>query len=195
MDETLYRPLPQDWVIGTTDVVASTSAIRENRYKAVNMAGAPSLLRSPIRSGREFPFVFGGDGASFAVPPHMGRHSRDCAGLDLALGSEELSLELRGAMVPMQKVRENGFDVRIARFGPSENVSYAMFSGGGLAWAEAMMKQGQFAVPPAEAGNRPDLTGLSCRFEEMPSVHGLVLALLVDPGERAVAAEFQARRR
>ncbi len=94
---------------------------------------------------------------------------------------------MRGAMVPISSVRENGFDVRIARFAPSENVSYAMFTGGGLAWAETAMKQGRFAVPAAASGIRPDLTGLSCRFEEMPSVHGLILALLVVPGDARAA--------
>ncbi len=191
MDETLYRPLPQDWMIGTADVVASTRAIRENRYKAVNMAGASVIAAIANALGREFPFVFGGDGASFAVPPQWADTSRTALAATLSLVREELSLELRGAMVPVTSVRENGFDVRIARFAPSENVSYAMFTGGGLAWAEAAMKQGRFAVPPAEPGTRPDLTGLSCRFEEMPSVHGLILALLVAPGERADPSDFR----
>jgi hypothetical protein len=191
MDETLYRPLPQDWVIGTADVVASTSAIRDNRYKAVNMAGASVIAAIANSLGREFPFVFGGDGASFAVPSGWANQARKALAATVCWVREELSLEMRGAMVPMQSVRENGFDVRIARFGPSENVSYAMFAGGGLAWAETAMKQGQFAVPPAEPGTRPDLTGLSCRFEEMPAVHGLILALLVAPGERADTASFR----
>ncbi|HXX26609.1 MAG TPA: DUF3095 family protein, partial [Pseudolabrys sp.] len=39
-DETYFRPLPDDWVIGTADIVGSTQAIAQNRYKAVNMAGA-----------------------------------------------------------------------------------------------------------------------------------------------------------
>ncbi len=55
MDETLYRPLPQDWVIGSADVVASTRAIRENRYKAVNMAGAAVIASVANALGREFP--------------------------------------------------------------------------------------------------------------------------------------------
>ena len=76
MDETLYRPLPQDWMIGTADVVASTRAIRENRYKEVNMAGASVIAAIANALGREFPFVFGGDGASFAVPPQWADTSR-----------------------------------------------------------------------------------------------------------------------
>ena len=40
MDPTLYSPLPDDWTIGVADIVESTKAIAEARYKAVNMAGA-----------------------------------------------------------------------------------------------------------------------------------------------------------
>src|SRR6266851_9622408 len=40
MDPALYSPLPDDWTIGIADVVESTKAIAERRYKAVNMAGA-----------------------------------------------------------------------------------------------------------------------------------------------------------
>ena len=159
------------------------------------MAGAAVIASVSNALGRNFPFVFGGDGASFAVPPQWADTARAALAATLCWTREELSLELRGAMVPVASVRENGVDVRIARFAPSENVTYAMFTGGGLAWAESAMKQGRFAVTSAQAGTRPDLTGLSCRFEEMPAMHGLVLALLVVPAERARAKDFQPRRR
>ena len=35
-----YRPLPDDWVVGFSDVVGSTQAVAQGRYKAVNMVGA-----------------------------------------------------------------------------------------------------------------------------------------------------------
>ena len=35
-----YRPLPDGWVVGFSDVVGSTAAIAQGRYKAVNMVGA-----------------------------------------------------------------------------------------------------------------------------------------------------------
>jgi hypothetical protein len=191
MDEAIYHPLPEDWLIGTTDVVGSTRAIRENRYKAVNMAGAAGIAAVANALGREFPFVFGGDGASFAVSPSCADTSQEALAATLRWAQDELSLELRGAMVPVKEIRKQGLDVRVARFAPSEDVTYAMFTGGGLAWAEAAMKKGRFAVPPAPPGMRPDLTGLSCRFEEMPSLHGLVLALLVVPGPRADERAFR----
>src|SRR5476651_2809039 len=69
LDPALYKPLPDDWVIGVADVVQSTKAIRDNHYKAVNMAGAAVIVAvTNALGGRDFPFVFGGDGASFAVP-------------------------------------------------------------------------------------------------------------------------------
>src|ERR1700687_1747764 len=68
MDPARYQPLPDDWVLGLTDVVSSTKAIEEGRYKAVNTAGASVIAAvSNALGGRKFPFVFGGDGASFAV--------------------------------------------------------------------------------------------------------------------------------
>ena len=70
MDPALYSPLPDDWSIGVADIVESTRAIAEARYKAVNMAGASVIAAvTNALDGREFPFVFGGDGASFAVSP------------------------------------------------------------------------------------------------------------------------------
>ena len=70
MDPALYAPLPDDWSIGLADIVQSTQAIAAQRYKAVNMAGAAVIAAvTNALDGREFPFVFGGDGASFAVAP------------------------------------------------------------------------------------------------------------------------------
>src|SRR5258705_9450827 len=98
---------------------------------------------------------------------------------------------MRVALVPVKAIRANGLDVRVARFGPSANLSYAMFSGGGLGFAEAAMKRGEFAVAPAPAGTQPDLTGLSCRFEEIPSARGLILSVLVVPTQAADPMAFR----
>ena len=183
LDSTLYRPLPKAWIVGATDVVGSTEAIANNRYKAVNMAGAAAIAALANALGREFPFVFGGDGASFAIPPDAADTAREALAATLRWTQEELSLDLRGALIPVEAIRAQGLDVRVARFAPSDNVTYAMFTGGGLAFAEAEMKAGRFAVEPAPPGTRPDLTGLSCRFEEMRSRHGVILAILVVRGE------------
>src|SRR5579872_2153780 len=78
MDPVLYAPLPSDWSIGVADIVESTRAIAQARYKAVNMAGAAVIAAvTNALEGREFPFVFGGDGASFAVAPSDHERARE----------------------------------------------------------------------------------------------------------------------
>src|ERR1700737_2428461 len=179
MDPARYQPLPDDWVLGLTDVVSSTKAIEQGRYKAVNTAGASVIAAvSNALGGRKFPFAFGGDGASFAVSDEDKAVARAARA---AWTRDDLQLELRVALVPVSAVREQGLNVSVARFAPSKNVSYAMFSGGGLAWADRAMKQGRFAVSPAAPGTRPDLSGLSCRWNDIPASHGLILSLVVAP--------------
>ena len=192
MDPALYSPLPDDWSIGVADIVESTKAIAEARYKAVNMAGAAVIASvTNALEGREFPFVFGGDGASFAISPQDFEAARAALAATATWVKDDLSLAMRVALVPVAAVRAQGLDVRVARFGPSPNLSYAMFSGGGLGWAETAMKRGEFAVEAAPSGTQPDLTGLSCRFEEIPSVRGLILSVLVVPARNADTGAFR----
>lgn len=192
MDPTLYSPLPDDWTIGVADVVESTKAIAAQRYKAVNMAGASVIAAvTNALAGREFPFVFGGDGASFAVAPADLAAAREALAATATWVREDLDLSMRVALVPVSAVRAQGLDVRVARFGPSANLSYAMFSGGGLGWAEAAMKRGEFAVEAAPPGAQPDLSGLSCRFEEISASRGVMLSVLILPAKDADAGRFR----
>ena len=192
MDPALYSPLPDDWSVGVADIVESTRAIAEARYKAVNVAGAAVIASvANALEGREFPFVFGGDGASFAVSPDDLARAREALAATATWVKDDLDLVMRVALVPVAAVRAQGLDVRVARFGPSPNLSYAMFSGGGLGWAEAAMKRGEFAVPMAPPGTQPDLTGLSCRFEEIPSARGVILSVLVVPAQGADPNAFR----
>src|SRR5262249_26089418 len=177
---SLYAPLPDDWIVGVADIVESTAAIAAKRYKAVNMAGAAGIAAVTNALGqREFPFVFGGDGASFSLPPEDLAPAPAAMAPPPTWGRADPDLLIPAAMVPVAEIRAKGFDIRIARFAPSKDVSYAMFSGGGLGWAETAIKRGEFAIEPAPPGTAPDLSGLSCRFEEIPSVRGLILSALV----------------
>jgi hypothetical protein len=177
-----YRPLPDDWVVGFSDVVGSTHAVAEGRYKAVNMVGAGAIaaVANALRR-RSFPFVFGGDGASFAVSGS----DASAAGAALAAMADfshhEFHLDLRVAAVSVKEIRAAGRDVRVARYGATSQCVYAMFAGGGLAWLEAEAKRGRYALPPAEPGAKPDLSGLSCRWGVAPAKQGVILSLIVSP--------------
>jgi hypothetical protein len=191
-DSAHYRSLPDDWWLGVADVVQSTQAIARNRYKAVNMAGAAVIagVRNAL-GGRDIPFVFGGDGASFAVCAADVAAAREALAATATWTREALELTMRVALVPVEKVRSAGLDVRVARFAQSSDVAYAMFTGGGLGWAEAALKRGEFAVPPAPPGARPMLDGLSCRFAEIPATRGVILSLVIVPPPGVDARAFR----
>jgi hypothetical protein len=182
MDPAQYTPLPDDWLIAITDVRNSTQAIEAGRYKAVNTAGAAIIAAlTNALARRPFPFVFGGDGASLAVSPRDEPAARAALAATAAWSRDELDLALRAALIPVSALREQGLDVRVARYAPSPNVSYAMFSGGGLSGADRMLKSGRFAVEPAAQGMRPDLSGLSCRWNDIPATRGVIVSLVVAP--------------
>jgi hypothetical protein len=182
VDPARYSSLPDGWLIALTDVEHSTQAIGDGRYKAVNTAGASVIAAvANALSQRPFPFVFGGDGASLAVAANDDAAVRAAMAATAAWSRDELALTLRAALVPVAAIRAQGLDVAVARFSPSRNVSYAMFSGGGLAWAERAMKAGQFAVPASAPGVRPDLSGLSCRWNDIPASRGVMLSLVLAP--------------
>jgi len=182
VDPERYAPLPADAWVGMTDVVGSTDAIAQGRYKAVNTGGAAAIAAVGNALGhRRFPFVFGGDGASFAVSRGDAERARDALAATASWARDDLGLDLRAAMIPVADARAAGVEVSAARYAPSSNVSYAMFSGGGLTWAERAMKAGRYAVAAAPSGTRPDLSGLSCRWNDIPAQRGVILSLLVAP--------------
>ena len=177
-----YRPLPEDWVVGFADVVGSTKAVADGRYKAVNMVGAGAIAAvANALDRRPFPFVFGGDGASFAVSSSNSTAAGKALQAMAAFAREEFHFDLRVAMAPVSEIRAAGYDVRVARFAAAPPCVYAMFAGGGLTWFDAAAKRGAYALPPAEPSARPDLSGLSCRWGVAPAKHGLVLSLIVAP--------------
>lgn len=131
--------------------------------------------------GAAFPYVFGGDGAGFAVPPEWKDRSEHALASVRSWARREFDMGLRVGMMRVSDIRAAGLDVTVARFQASAGVDYAMFSGGGLNWAEARMKAGDQTVPEAPQDSQPDLTGLSCRWSHMPSRYGVILSVVILP--------------
>ena len=187
-----YSPLPDDWYLALADIVSSTEAIAAGRYKAVNMAGASvisAILNALDRA--DYPFVFGGDGACVAIPADGLARARQALASVQSWVAEDLHLSLRAALVPLADIRAQGLDVRVARFSPTESVSYAMFSGGGASWAEAQMKAGHYGVEADEGRQRPDLAGLSCRWNPIEAQNGEIISVIAVPAAHGNGPEFQ----
>ena len=136
-DGETYTAFPDDWWVGTSDIVGSTEAVAEGRYKTVNMVGAAVIsAQMNAQGGADFPFIFGGDGAGFAVPAAWKDRAEDALAAVRVWAREEFDIGLRVGMVRVSDIRAAGLDITVARFQAAKGVDYAMFSGGGLSWAE-----------------------------------------------------------
>jgi Protein of unknown function (DUF3095) len=184
LDDDLYRPAPDDWLIAVSDVVGSRKAIAAGQYKAVNMAGVAviSALMNALET-QTLPYIFGGDGAAIICSPADRDIVADTMARTVTWVKDDLGLDLRAALVPVSAVRAEGFDVLVQATRVSEAVNNYAFRGGGLSRAEALMKAGEYAIPPAPSGSRPDLTGLSCRWSPIKPEHGKIVSIIIEPGK------------
>ncbi len=182
-----YQSVPDDWWIVVTDIIGSTKAIEENRYKDVNLLGASSIVAILNElKGKQIPFVFGGDGATILV------HSSDINAIRPALiGSQRLardvfSLELRTGLVPVADINSRGSSVEVAKFAISSKSQIATIRGGGLQVAERLVKNplpefDRYRVMPGkgDSGTDANFEGLSCRWNPVKAQKGEIMSLLV----------------
>ncbi|MEL7428691.1 MAG: DUF3095 family protein [Pseudomonadota bacterium] len=180
-----YVPVPDDWFVAVTDVIKSRAAIAEGKYKSVNMAGASMISAIMNAVGhQELAYVFGGDGAAVTFGPDCLDAARDALSKTVTWVGEDLELGLRAAIVPVSEIRAVGNDVLVSAVKVSDTMNNFAFLGGGIAWAEDAMKSGRFVIAGAEAGSRPDLTGLSCRWTPVEEDGKRIVSLIVEPGTK-----------
>ena len=190
-----YAPLPDDWHVVMSDVRDSTIAIQSGSYKNVNTLGAATITGVLNAAGAvEIPFVFEGDGSVLCVPPGLLDDARAALLRTQELARKSFNLELRIASLPVARIREAGFTILVARYRVSENYVQAVFAGGGIAYADRMMKDPATAplcaVKPGVVEARGSFDGLECRWQDIPSRHGETVSLMVRalPGDAAAAA-------
>lgn len=178
-----FAPLPVDWTVLLSDVAGSTAAIERGDYKAVNMVGAASIMAVlNACDGLAVPFMFGGDGGLVCVPPSLLKAATVRLAALRDKSQDLYGLELRAAAVPVSAIRAAGREVVVQKYRLDGANALAMFAGGGLALAEDWLKQPDgngFHLPEEAGGYSLDLTGLSCRWQPLGSLNGVMLTLIV----------------
>lgn len=181
VDDRHFSLLPEDWSVVITDVKGSTKAIGEGRYKEVNTIGAAAIVAvKRALGGRDFPYVFGGDGATILVPNHhVASVTQGLLGLK-ALARSNYGLELRVGIVSHGTLLQQGKTIAVSKFEVTQGKSIAILKGEGVSAAEALVKaEGSRYEAADSVAVEPDLTGLSCRWNPIPSRKGKILTLLV----------------
>ena len=134
-------------------------------------------------SSSEIPFVFGGDGASLLVPEPYLDVTKQALIRTKRLILREFGLEMRVGLVPISEIHKRKLDVLVARLEFSEGNNIALFRGGGIEYAEGLVKHPQpdknFLIRDFSTTELPNMEGLSCRWEPLTSRHGAMLCILV----------------
>lgn len=191
LDSGNYHPLPDDWMIYVADVSNSTEALQRGLYRAVNLVGAACIVAvlNRCRAG-SVPFVFGGDGATFAAPAALAPVIEQTLQGVAAMAAKQFSLELRVGRVFVRELYATGFTVEAAKYRAAGLVELAMLGGTGLLEAERRIKSPDSVclIPPDDRAEA-DVSGLSCRWEPLPSTNGEILTLLVQTRLAGAAAD------
>jgi Protein of unknown function (DUF3095) len=179
-----HAPVPGDWWIVIADVMGSTKAIEAGAYKKVNTVGV-ACIAAVVNVDRsvDMPFVFGGDGATFAVPGALRERAIPALREAQRLSRESFDLLLRVGLVRVSDLLDQGLSVRLAKVRSSPNVTQPTFSGRGWDEAERMVKdplaQGVLRVQEDEGLREGSFEGFECRWQGVPSFRDHKLALLV----------------
>lgn len=181
-DASKYHDVPSDWYFALTDVRGSTVAIQQGRYKEVNALAVASIAAvfNAVHT-HEMPFVFGGDGATLLIPPEAHEAVADALVATQQMAKDIFKFDLRIGIVPVADVLQAGYAVRVTRMAVSPQFRQAVFAGGGMAYAEDLLKdpvRGLAYVPISSSTAGADYSGFECRWQEVPSASDETISLI-----------------
>lgn len=196
VEADLHHALPDDWWVVVADVVDSTSAIEAGDYKKVNTVGA-ACIAAVINVDRDIdvPFVFGGDGATFAIPDCTVQQVIKALRGAQRLSRDSFGLDLRVGLVSVSDLAKEKLPVNLAKIRLSPHLSYASFSGSGWEQVERRIKAN---ISPSvtmvhidEGLAEASFDGFECRWQGVPSFNGHKLSLLIAAMSDDVGANYK----
>lgn len=183
--EAHFVAVPQDWYVVITDIVGSTNAVKGGRHEEVNLIATGSivaLLNIAFGLNVTVPFFFGGDGATFIVPPFIIDKAMEAL-LQYKINTlENFNLELRAGIVSVENIYKEGHQIQIAKCSVSKSFSIPIVLGSGLGYAEEIIKGKEYIASHQKAKEEElDLTGMQCRWDKIapPEDKEEIVSLLV----------------
>lgn len=192
----LYLDAPEDWYLVITDVVNSTKAIEKGEYKCVNMASALSLVAViNLNPHQQLPFIFGGDGITLLIPKIIISDVESVLSDTCKLVQEIFNLKLRVGCVPLRKIYESGYRLKIGKYQISPKYLQMIAIGNGIDYAEYLVKNHQesanYLIPDNyQIHKKADYSGFACPFEDFFSHKDEILSLII----KAKGDDFQSQR-
>ena len=185
MEEHLFFKIPANWHVVITDVKNSTAAILNGLHETINLIATGSIvaaLNIAYKANLTVPFFFGGDGATFIIPPTI----LDAALQALLLHREHtmssFNIDLRLGHVPVAEIYEQEHGLNISKLRTSSLFAIPVLLGDGLNYAEKKIKGADYKFSSTlPASEELDLSGMQCRWDRIkpPANNFEVVSLLV----------------
>jgi hypothetical protein len=185
-EEHLFYKVPDNWHVIITDVKNSTQAALDGLHQTVNLVATGSIvaaLNTAYKENITIPFFFGGDGATFIIPPSLlettllalRQHHRNVL--------ESFNLYLRVGHVPVADLYNEKHELKISKLKTSQILNIPVLIGDGLSFAEKIIKSEEpsSANEITEAPYELDMSGMQCRWDKVkPPINEFeIISLLV----------------
>ncbi len=185
-EDHLFYSVPENWHVLITDVKNSTRAAAEGRHQTVNLVATGSIvaaLNVAYKANITIPFFFGGDGATFIIPPSLLEPSLAALTQHRENTLNTFGLDMRVGHVPVAQVYADQHKLRITKLKASHIFNIPIVLGTGLTYAEKIIKA-ETAILPVQttpANTELDMSGMHCRWDKVkpPVTTFEVISLLV----------------
>ncbi|GAA3967899.1 DUF3095 domain-containing protein [Mucilaginibacter dorajii] len=184
INDKLFYNVPENWHVIITDIKGSTTAVMDGKHENVNLVATGSIvsaLNIAFKADIAVPFFFGGDGATFMVPPSILQNVMQALALHKDNTLRAFELELRTGTIPVKQIYDAGYKLRISKFCSSGNFAIPIVLGNGLSYAEREIKGNDSLTSYQSQTSELDLGGMQCRWDKIPPPEDYeeVLTLLV----------------
>jgi hypothetical protein len=178
-----YKKIPSDWFVLVSDIKNSTTAIENGKYKDVNFIAALCIIGIlNIDRQMDFPYIFGGDGASLVIPNILLRKSKKVLIEAKKIAKESFGLDLRVGFISVNEIEKRGSFLEVCKFKNSNNHIQAIIRGNGLELAENLLKQEyeNFKIDENYTFDYDaNFEGLECRWEDIKSLKDETISILI----------------
>lgn len=185
MEEHLFYKIPADWHVLITDVKRSTVAVAEGLHETVNLVATGSIvavLNIAYKANLSVPFFFGGDGATFIIPPSILEEVLKALLQHQQNTEQSFKMKLRVGHVSVADIYANEHLLHISKLKTSALFSIPVVLGDGLSYAEKIIKGEDYMLKPLTIKEDDlDMSGMQCRWDKIkpPQNFDEVVSLLV----------------
>jgi hypothetical protein len=179
-----YYDVPEDWILFLCDIENSSDAIKKGKYKEVNMATVFCIVAiTNILGTLEFPFVFGGDGVTFLIHKnYLEKAKKQLSSIKIMI-QQFFNLNMRIGYIYVKELYQKQYNLKIAKYKVSNCYNQALMFGSAISYFEKEVKSNHFLLKDTY-NEKVDLSGFSCRWEDIPTTKEEQLALIIETVEK-----------